>query len=300
MRVSTSMMQRLAVEAMLTRQRELSDTQLQLATGRRILRPSDDPSGSAQALSLAQEVDLTEQFQRNASSAQSRLQIEEGVLVAVGDSLQRIRELAVQGLNDSLGPQDRASVGTEVRERLDELLQLANTKDGNGEYLFSGFKGHTPPVVDAGSGVFVYQGDQGQRHLQISPTRQVPVSDTGFELFMNLPHSSGGNQDVFTTVYDFAVALEANAPPDEILSDIDAVLENMFTVRAEIGSRLNAVESQEQVNEEYLLQLQGALSDIQDLDYAEAIGEFNLQLNGLQAAQQSFQRVQSLSLFNFL
>lgn len=300
MRISTGMMQRLAIQSILDRQSDLSTVQQQLATGRRITTPSDDPSGATQVLQLTQQKELTDQYQTNASRALSRLQLEEGVLVAAGESLQRVRELAVQGLNGSLGQQNRSAIAAEVRQRLDELLQLANTKDGSGEYLFAGYQGQTTPFVDAGSGVYNYQGDQGRRNLQISPTRQVGSSDDGYSVFVNIPYSGGGSQNIFKTLYDLAVSLENNAPVSTALTDIDAAMDNIFQVRASIGARVNAIESQKDINDQFMIQLNKSLSEIQDLDYAEAVGRLNLQQVGLEAAQQSFQRIQNLSLFKFL
>ena len=300
MRVSTSMIQRLAVGSILDRQADLSKTQLQLASGKKILTPSEDPAGTTQALRFNEAKNVVNQYQSNANMAKSRLETEEGALIAIGDSLQRLRELAVQGLNGSLGQENRAAIAEEVRQRLDELKDLANATDGTGEYLFSGFQSKTPPVVDGGGGTFTYQGDQGQRELQISATRKVGTSDNGFDLFFNVPFSGGGTQNILTTVYNFATDLDANAPTDDILTDLETAMGQVLTVRAKVGARMNTLDSQMNINEQYTVQLDANLSDIQDLDYAEAVGRLNLQLAGLQASQQSFQRIQNLSLFNFL
>jgi len=84
------------------------------------------------------------------------------------------------------------------------------------------------------------------------------------------------------------------------LDNLDRMLERVVQIRTEIGTRLTTLDSQEGANQELELQLQTTLSDIRDLDFAEAVGRLNLQLTGLQAAQQAFARVQGLSLFNFL
>lgn len=300
MRVSTSMMQSMAVNSMLSRQAELSKTQQQVASGLRVLTPSDDPAAATQIIRFEQEVKVTEQFQRNADRAVSRLTMEEGVLSSVGNALQRVRELAVQGLNDTNSPEDRNIIAKEVRERLGEIMQLANTRDASGEYLFAGYRGQTEPFSDAGGGVYNYDGDQGQRHLQISASRSVATSDSGHDVFVNLSHSGGGTQNMLKTVYDFAIALEADSPDGNVLTDLDAALDRVFETRASIGGRINTIDAQGDINAQYLVQLQSDLSDIQDLDYAEAIGRMELQLTGLQAAQASFEKVQNLSLFNFL
>ena len=300
MRISTSMMQRLAVGSMLERQADLSKTQLQLATGKRILSPSDDPTGATQVLRIEQQTRLNEQYQLNGGRALSRLQFEEGVLTAVGDSLQRVRELAVQGLNDSTGADGRAAIAIEVRQRLGELLDLANSKDGSGEYLFSGYQTDVRPFSDAGGGTYNWNGDQGQRKLQISETRQIETSDSGADIFVDLAFSGGGTQDVFKTLYDFAAALDADTQDGNVLDDIDTAMGSLFSTRAKIGARLNAIDSQQKINEQFDVQMQSVLSDLQDLDYAEAVGRLNIELVGLQAAQQTFQKIQGLSLFDYL
>ncbi len=300
MRISTGLMQRLAVNAIIDRQADLSRTQLQLASGQRIMTPSDDPTGTTQVFKFNEQKAKVEQYQLNIGRAQSRLEIEEGVLGAIGDSLQRVRELAVRGLNASQGPDNRIAIAQEVRQRLDELFESVNSTDGGGEYLFSGFQSKTQPVVNAGVGTFSFQGDQGARELQVSPNRRIQTSDSGFELFFNLPYSGGGTQNILETVHDLATGLESNAPNSAILTDIDTAMDRLLAVRAKIGARLNALDSQRAVNEQYIVQMESSLSEIQDLDYAEAVGRLNLQLAGFQAAQQSFQRIQSLSLFNFL
>lgn len=300
MRVSTSMVQRLAVNSILERQSDLSRTQLQLASGRRILTPSEDPSGTTQALKFTEQKNKADQFQANIDRAQSRLEVEEGMLISIGDTMQRVRELVVQGLNDSQGADNRAAIAEEVRQRLGEIYELANATDGAGEYLFAGLQSKTRPVVDVGGGVFTFVGDQNARELQVSPNRVMATSDSGHELFFDLPYSGGGKQNIFQTIHDFAASLDANAPVGAALTDIDTAMDRTLSVRAKIGARMNALESQRTVNEQYIVQMQSNLSEVQDLDYAEAIGRLNVQLSGLQAAQQTFQKVQNLSLFNFM
>ncbi len=299
MRISTLSMVEQGLNAILERQSDLNRTQLQLATGRRILTPADDPAGAAQALRLGQEKESVIQFQRNITQLVSKLSIEEGVLSGVGSALQRVRELAVQGVN-ATSTADGPLIAVEIRQLLDEILGLANTKDANGEYLFSGYQGKNQTFVDMGGGSYNFQGDVGQQFLQISPSRQIASSDSGRNIFVDIPFSGGGSQDIFKTLYDFAADLDAGTATGAILTDIDAALDKVIETRSLIGARMNSAESQQNLNEQALIQLDTTLSDIQDLDFAEAVGRLNLQLTSLEAAQQVFQRVQGLSLFNFL
>ena len=300
MRIATSQIHQSAVTAMLEQQTQLNHTQQQLSTGKRMLTPADDPAAAARILSLNQSIDTTEQYQRNTDGARSRLTLEESTLSGAGDILQRVRELAVQGNNGSRSAADRSAIAAEVRQLSSQLQGLANTKDASGDYMFAGFQANTQPFTDNGGGTIVYNGDQGVKQVQIGPQRFVEVGDSGASVFMNLPASGGGQQDIFSTLNNFAAAMEANVPSSATITDIDAGLDSILTTRAKIGARLNALDSQTDINSGYVVQLKSALSSVEDLDYADAISRFNQQMQALQAAQSSYAKVQGLSLFNYL
>jgi flagellar hook-associated protein 3 FlgL len=403
MRVSTNEIFRLATTGILDQQATVNQTQLQLSSGKRILQPSDDPTGATQALELKTAISTTQQYERNADQVRSRLGLEEATLQSVVDNMQRVRELVVQANNDSQSNETRQLIAAEVRQSLDAMLQLANTRDANGEYIFAGFKSQTQPFALDGAGGATYSGDDGQRFLQISPVRQVPISDSGTAVFRdiangngnfrtlddpttntgtgiidagsvtdfgayvpddytitftdtptgleysivgattgvvaaNVPYVEGADlgipgiqvnikgtpgdgdqffvepsqrQDIFATYQALASALETDRGSsadladfhnamNRALVDLDQSLGNVLDVRATIGARLNSVDAQSNINESQLLTLQNTLSGVEDLDYAEAISRFQQQLVTLQAAQQSFVKIQGLSLFNFI
>ena len=299
MRVSTSQIFTQAVDTMLVKQRELSETELQVATGKRILRPSDDPAASARVLDLKESQARLAQYQRNADMAEARLNQEETALIGVENLLQRVRELAVQGNNGTLNLENRRAIAAEIRQQMDSFLQLANSRDANGEYLFAGFQSHTKPFEHDGVGNFSYNGDTGQRSVQIGDSREVATNDPG-SLFMDFAASAGGTTNVGKVLYDLAVNLEAGNGDANALSDIDTAFTGLLTTRAKIGARINAIEDQRTSNDAFDLAVTNVRSSLEDLDYAEAISRFNQQLAALQASQQSFIKVQDLSLFNFL
>ncbi len=191
MRISTAYLAQRGVNSLLEQQTRLANIQEQIATGKRIIKPSDDPSGIAQILRLNEAISVTDQYQRNADNASNRLTLEESTLDDVQDTLLRIRELALQGNNSTLSQQDRASLALEVRERLDGLLSLANTRDTNQNFLFSGYKVTTRPFSQAADGSYVYSGDQGQRSLQISSGRNIADADSGNDVFVNIKNGNG-------------------------------------------------------------------------------------------------------------
>ena len=300
MRLSTSQIFQQSVTAMQNKQAELAKTQLQLATGQKILTPSDDPAAATRILNLNHVIETTDQFQRNADYADTRLSLEESTLTDVGNLLQRVRELSVRANNDTLSAGDRQAIAAEVRISLDGLVQMGNTKDADGEYLFSGFQTDTEPFSHDGLGNFTYAGDQGQRSLQIGAKRQVAVGDSGDEIFMRIDDGTGGIGSMFETVYNFMIDLEANNPSTATLTSLDSAIDSVLNTRALIGARMNTIESQRGSNDSFSLVLQENRSNLEDLDYAEAISLFEQQLVALQASQQTFVKVEGLSLFNYL
>lgn len=180
-----------ALGGILDQQSSLSRIQTQIASGKRIVSPSDDPSGSAQIIRLSQTKSETTQYIRNAESARTRLQLEEDTLVGVENALLRLRELALQAGNSTLSHQDHLSIASEVRQRLQELVGLANTQDANDEYLFSGVQTQQKPVSQAANGSFIYSGDQGQRFIQISSGMKVADGDSGSKVFVDIINGNG-------------------------------------------------------------------------------------------------------------
>ena len=196
MRVSTGMIFDAGVASINRQTASLLNVQQQVASGRRILRPSDDPVAAARALEVTQASDVVAQFKRNQDVATSALGLEEVQLASVGDVLGRVRELAVQAGNTNLSSTSRKGIATELRARFDQLLGIANATDGNGQHIFSGYMGAVTPFggsVDdilAGNEI-VYQGDDGQRTLQVSPSRFIEVSDSGGDVFKRIRNGNG-------------------------------------------------------------------------------------------------------------
>ena len=308
MRISTNVMQLNSLNSMLEQQSKLHNTQLQLASGKRILTPSDDPTASALSVDLNQSKQQFSQFQDNVSYAKSRLSMEETSLATSVNILQRVRELAVQGASDNYDAVQRQNLAVEVRQRLGEILGIGNTKDANGDYLFAGGKGSTIPFGVKGSQVvagltyntYGYDGDQVQRQIQVGPERRIADSDHGYDAFINLRDANGAQMDVFAMIDEMAVALENDVMSSKHIEDMDNAITRMTQIRASVGARLNALDTQETVNSDFLLRIDETMSDMHDLDYAEAITRLNTEMAGLESAQKAYGKVQGLSLFNYL
>jgi flagellar hook-associated protein 3 FlgL len=182
MRISTNTIYETATTQMNNMQSSINRTMQQINTNRRILTPSDDPVASARALVVEQAQSMNTQFATNRQNATSSLSHVDLALGNVTSLIQDVQTLAVSAGNAGLNNSDRASMATELEGRLSDLLALANTADGAGGYLFAGFQTDSPPYSQTSTGA-TYNGDQGQRQLQVASGRQINVSTAGSAVF---------------------------------------------------------------------------------------------------------------------
>ncbi len=219
MRVSTAWAQQLNLNAMNSRQSQLSKVQQQLNTGLKMLEPADDPAGAIKVLNLDKSIAKTDQYQKNIASVRARLGIEESALQSSSDLLERAKELTIQANNDSLNSNDRLSIKIEVDQLLQGMVDVANTKNANGEFIFSGDASLTPAfALNQSTGEYTYQGGPQQRVMQISPTRQVADGELGFNVFENISSTSvyaneNGKRSIFNTLKVLSENLAATFNP---------------------------------------------------------------------------------------
>ncbi|MBI3711714.1 MAG: flagellar hook-associated protein FlgL [Burkholderiales bacterium] len=190
MRISTQTIYETGGSRISELQVNLNKTQQQIAAGRRILTPSDDPIGSARALSISQSDAVNEQFSVNRKNATNTLSVAESVLGNVTTTMHNIKTLLVSAGNGTLSDQDRSYIANELQGNLDQLLGQANSTDGTEAYLFSGFNSTVAPYTKTQGGA-QYNGDQGMRYLQVDTSRKIPLSEVGSAIFGNIRTSNG-------------------------------------------------------------------------------------------------------------
>lgn len=399
MRVSTSWMQQQSVGSMMDRQSDLSDLNIQLSTGKRINQPSDDPVGAARALDLSHLTADVTQYQRNITTANARLGLEDQTLSNVSGVLGRVRTLLLQAANGSQTDETRGDIAAEMVQLRQQLLGQANSKDGQGDYIFAGNRTGTAPFASQ-NGVS-YLGDDGQRMVAAGPGLQVATGDPGSAVFADIPTgnskfaisagavntgsavagassvsdpnanpsawdggdysivftaadayevrdgtgtvldsgsydaSSGGSitfrgaqvafsgvpdagdtfslgasakQDVFTTLDNIINTLrQPNGGGADMqngintqFANLDQAIDTITRTRGMVGARMNALDQQSGLNDDLTLQYKSALSDVQDLNYYDAISQLGAQTTALQAAQQTFTKIQGSKLFDYL
>lgn len=191
MRISTIQQFNTALHRILDLQSRTSTFQTQIATGRRINSPSDDPVAAAQVIRIDQRVNNVDQFNRNADFATLRLNQQESAITGVNDALQRVRELTIRSKTTALSVDDRRFISKEIRQRADEIFDLANSRNSSGEFIFAGSKVDVQSFSKSPAGTVIYNGDQSSRELQISEFRKVNEGFNGHEIFMAIRNGNG-------------------------------------------------------------------------------------------------------------
>lgn len=404
MRVSTTMMFERSVASMNRQQSEFLDVGEQIASGKRVVRPSDDPQAAAQALGVSQSLATNSQQSDSRVTARNALSQEESVLDSVTDALTRAKELMVQAGNGTLSDADRESMASELEGVYEALLGQANSTDGNGNYLFAGYQDSAAPFVKNADGAVEYSGSDSVRQQKVGPSRLMEVGDTGGDVFQSVASGAGylaeaGGDNAGTLTFTgpsiadtsdagygdgYTVSFDADATPttytvtnsdgDEVVSaaeyqsgqaiefggvrltlegepetgdtievgkaadmdpdifttfenmlsalqnpldsdedkaafantlatssrQMDNALDNVLTVRASVGSRLNELDTLDTVGSDREIAYTQTQSDLIDLDYNTAVSDYVLRQVGLQAAQKAFVELQGTSLFEMM
>lgn len=191
MRISNDTLRSAFLAALDDARRRVLDTQKQVSTGLRVNAPSDDPVAAARVAHLDASLARLDQYQKNAVFARHQLALEEEALGEAIATLQRIRDLALQANNSTASNADRELIAGEIAELRAALLSIANTTDVDGRYLFGGYRESATPFTVAADGSVVYNGDQGQRVLQLSDSRFVAINDSGAEVFQRVREGNG-------------------------------------------------------------------------------------------------------------
>jgi flagellar hook-associated protein 3 FlgL len=315
-RISTNQYFKVSTDRMSKQQTELVNLQGQLATGQRVLKPSDDPLAMSVALGAKAGVKTIDSYQSNITYLTNQLGQMDVALESASDMMISIKEVFLQAANSTLSPADREILAQDIEGRMEELRGIANRTDTNGFYIFSGTFQDSEPFQTPGgaiTGTFL-EGATGVegRQVQVASGRFVDMNITGQDAFVN----ASTNEDAFKIIRD-AVALlrnpgypggqEGATPQDTYLkafSEKGAQLEEVFDrvqiARTKAGVRLREVDTLQQINQAAQLELERVAGEAVGLDYAKAISELSQGQLQLQAAQQSFAKASQLSLFNFI
>lgn len=198
MRLSTSLMYSISAATMNNKQADMSQLYQQIAQGKRVLRPGDDPLAASLAINVSQSQAANVQYGKNRRVAEQNLKTSLEALDTVERSMQAVSEKLVNAGNGSLSESNLRALATELKEIYASLYTQANATDGNGHYIFSGNQGQTPAYeVQNGWVTSNYQGGAQPRTIQVDQTRQMPSSNLGTDIF---ERANPGSRGVVATI----------------------------------------------------------------------------------------------------
>jgi flagellar hook-associated protein 3 FlgL len=264
--------------------------QNQLATGKKISRPSDDPVVAMKGIEYRSNLTQIEQYKRNLSEAYTWMESSDSALDKATQALQRIRELVVQASNDTYEISQRQSIANEIRELKDHLASIANTKIGD-KYIFNGSDTTTPPV-DLGGGIY--------------PTNSDPVEIevfSGVRMQVNIDPTNVFSSALFTDINNLEADLNGGSTGAVIgnyLNVIDGHIQNFVAERAELGARYNRVELVDQRVQTQEVVANRIIADNEDADLERVITDLKMQESVHRAALGVGARVMQPTLLDFL
>ncbi|WP_019026996.1 flagellar hook-associated protein FlgL [Colwellia piezophila] len=411
MRVSTAQFYLQSSQLMSQKSSEVNEQMAYLSSGKRVLTAKDDAISYGTLAGYKNDLANIEKYKRNINQAESHNSLQEVVFADAELILNTIKEVMLQANNGAMSDEDRQTLAKQARNSFEQLFDLANSKNENGAYIFSGYQTEQQPFSQQVDGTVTYNGDSGVRELQIAKNINIPTNQTGDAVFMTVANAIGDFTANYPTTpvntsgvavesanvtdrnaynlgtgpYTFAtdpitndltvtdstlpipavvfpifpaipvpyvagqtitfdgidVTLSGNPLPGEsftineqeeislfatineaiswmeqgsvssnqeqsqvdynaLLSQLNSSMSHITSRRVDSGIRLQVLDSQENRHLDAEINLTSGRANIEDLDFAKAISEFEQAKLALQASQQTFSKVQGLSLFNYI
>jgi flagellar hook-associated protein 3 FlgL len=296
MRVSSVQIARNSLYGISTTFSRFDEAQRRVSTGKQLQAPSDDPSGTAQALSFRKDMSDLEQFGRTMDQAKGFMAMSDTALSSVTTLIHQARALAVQGATDSITGETRAALGNQLQNIIRQLGNIGNTTFGT-RYVFAGQQTQSPPMMASGN-TFNYVGGtmatgDADIVLDIGRGEALKINVTGDKVFTPLLAALGSLRD--------HVALgQSSLVSREDLAALDAQLSNVLSARAEIGSNIQRIDLTKSRNELTKVNFTQFISNIEDADIPKAIVDMQVAETAYQSALQATSRAFQNSLLDFL
>lgn len=278
---------------------DIQNTQGRIATGKNVLRASDDPVAAANISFTRDQKVMLDRFNTNIDRARVRLNVTENVLSDSMNVLTRAYELALQGRNDALSAVDRQAIAMEVTQLKNTMMGLANSRDANGNYMFSGFKLTEAPFKRDEDGIIQYHGDRGAHSVQVSEDLRLRTGVDGATMFLRVPTETGG-KDVFAILEKLESDLKSGYTDAASVDDLDFSIKHFSIQQTRVGAELNKADLQQAALEKRILLMDENLSNLEDADLAALVTELQSQIVSRDAAQQAFVKIGQQSLFDYI
>ena len=291
-------------DLMTDQQGQISKLQSQLASGVKNVTPSTDVKATTTSLKLNDVISKQDDYLSNLKNLDVWYIEEETAMSGMVEMIRKMQDIAIQAPSGTYSNNERAIFATEVEGYLNDIRGLANTRDQNGHFLFSGSTVTTMPFTKNGAGDTVYNGNQTEIKLEIDQGYKLPLNISGDKLAGVITKADGtGNKvDMFAVMTDFVTALETNNITNiqRAATELDEVAKNLAKNLTDNGLRQRVVEERQIIAEDKKLVYEGLLSGSRDVDYATSITELSSHMLALEAAQSTFAKVSQLTLFSYI
>ena len=280
--------------------KKIQETQEKLSSGKRINRPSDDPSGTRKVLGLKAEESQVQQFLDNTETAKEQINFTSNTLESIQDIFSKIKELTIQASNDTLGQSERKIISGELDELLESVLQNANT-DNNGRYIFSGTQTLTSAFTatrDSNGNIssVSYNGNNEEIKYQIGPNTFMQINLPGGKLFQD--------NKAFSTLISLRDSLNASTFDSTAFSNLrttmDTATDAISTEITKFGAKANRLEMTTNSLENSQTALKELISYTEDADIASLIMDLKHHENVLQSSLKTGAMVIQSTLLDFL
>jgi flagellar hook-associated protein 3 FlgL len=296
-----------ATQQMGKQQAKVHETQEQLASGKKILSPSDDPALASAINNLKSQMDINQRYLTNLNRMEDTLKMQESSVSGSLAVVSRIKELSIQAANDTYNASDREAIAIEVKELISSLADLGNMRGTDGAYLFSGYSQDQAPFLEESLGVVTYTGTADYQQVMVGEGRTMQMGMPGSDVFGSVQHldeTTGATSSInfFSTLGDMYQAL-MNNDADAIRGNLDkvsSVHEHITVQESNIGSRMKRIETLSHAIEDRDFTYKALQSSMEDLDYVEAASRLKQHSLALQAGQQTFAQLSGLSLFKYI
>ena len=313
MRVSTQMMYEQNMRGVTSSQSKWLGYGEQMSTGKRVNRASDDPIAASQAVVLSQAQAQNSQYQLARTFATQKVSLEDSILDQVSTAIQSAQSKVINSGNGSLSDDDRASLATDLQGIRDQIMNLANSTDGNGRYIFGGYKTESAPFNQTTG---QYGGGAQPITQQVDAARSMVIAHTGTQVFDSVtsnavpePDGTAPETNLFAMLDSAIASLKTPVSGDETAQTkaqdvmdktnrgLRNSLNNVLAVRAEVGTQLNELDNLDALGTDRALGQTQQMSDLVDVDWNAAISSYTMQQAALQASYKAFSDMQGMSLF---
>ncbi len=292
MRVSTSQMLNAMQWAMERNYTRYHLAQQTVVTGKRIQRPSDDPFGASLGITLHRQIQESEQYKRNLTTAKNFLSITDVALENLNDLMRQVKSLAVQAATDTQTPEGRSAIAQQIGQIMSEVVSIGNNTTYGDRFIFAGLQTLRAPFT-VEEGTLVYHGDQGSLNVELSPAVVMSINVQGDPLIT-------GIYNAMANIKHYVETNNVEMLSQQGLQELQNQLDNLLRVRAVVGSKIQQIEMIQQRLDKRHIDFTELLSGIEDADIADAITRLKMAETTYQTTLATMARMQNLSLLDFL